>query len=67
MNASDENGVLEGNWSGNYSGGTSPTKWVGSVAILEEYAANKGDPVRYGQCWVFSAVTTTGNYIVYLD
>ena len=34
--------------------------WVGSVAILEEYARNQGQGVKYGQCWVFSGLTTTG-------
>ena len=63
MNAPDDNGVLVGNWSGDYSGGTPPMKWVGSVAILEEYAKNQGTPVQFGQCWVFSGLTTTGNSI----
>ena len=35
--------------------GTSPSKWTGSTKIYEEYAA-KGEPVKYGQCWVFSGV-----------
>lgn len=59
VNAADDNGVLIGNWSGDYTGGTPPMKWVGSVAILEEYEKNNGDPVKFGQCWVFSALTTT--------
>jgi hypothetical protein len=46
--------------SNKYDGGTSPTQWVGSVAILREYAQNKGQSVKFGQCWVFSGVTTTG-------
>jgi len=50
--------VLVGNWSGDYSGGTSPVKWNGSVKILtEHYDTNK--PVQFGQCWVFSGVVTT--------
>jgi transglutaminase 1 len=61
VNSNDENGVLEGRWDGNYSDGTSPSEWTGSVAILEEYMRNGGrTPVKYGQCWVFSAVVTTG-------
>ena len=33
---------------------------IGSVAILEEYMKNGGrTPVKYGQCWVFAAVSTT--------
>lgn len=58
VNSSDDNGVLTGNWSGKYDGGTPPTHWVGSVAILEEYWEKKAS-VKFGQCWVFSGVTTT--------
>ncbi len=59
VNSSDENGVLSGNWSGDYSGGTKPTAWIGSGPILEEYWKTKS-PVQWGQCWVFSALCTTG-------
>ncbi|XP_056301500.1 protein-glutamine gamma-glutamyltransferase K [Danio aesculapii] len=59
INSPDDRGVLEGNWSGNYAGGTSPTAWSGSVEILKQYHREGGTPVRYGQCWVFSGVTTT--------
>ncbi|XP_017573407.1 protein-glutamine gamma-glutamyltransferase K-like [Pygocentrus nattereri] len=59
VNSPDDQGVLEGNWSGNYAGGTSPTAWSGSIDILKQYQKNKGSPVKYGQCWVFSGVTTT--------
>ncbi|NXE19498.1 TGM4 glutamyltransferase, partial [Ardeotis kori] len=58
VNANDDNGVLLGNWSGNYRGGTSPTDWIGSVAILQQYYKTK-KPVFYGQCWVFAGVLTT--------
>lgn len=47
-----------GNWSGAYEDGRSPTFWNGSVKILQEYY-DKGKPVKYGQCWVFSGVLTT--------
>ncbi|XP_076111909.1 hemocyte protein-glutamine gamma-glutamyltransferase-like [Mytilus galloprovincialis] len=57
-NGSDEYGVLEGNWSGDYDGGKSPLHWVGSIAILQEYYKTK-ETVCYGQCWVFSGITTT--------
>ncbi|NXX90894.1 TGM4 glutamyltransferase, partial [Centropus bengalensis] len=58
VNANDDSGVLLGNWSGNYSNGTSPTDWLGSVIILQKYYKTK-KPVLYGQCWVFSGVLTT--------
>lgn len=52
-----DEGVLIGNWSGDYKDGTSPLKWVGSPNILRQW--RKSGPVKYGQCWVFSCVTTT--------
>ncbi|XP_022249455.1 annulin-like [Limulus polyphemus] len=58
VNSPDDNGVLVGNWSGDYGGGQSPTSWGGSVAILQQFFKNK-KPVKYGQCWVFSGVCTT--------
>lgn len=59
VNAQDDFGVLVGNWSGNYSDGVAPTAWSGSVEILRQYHASEGTPVEYGQCWVFSGLTTT--------
>ncbi|KAK2835844.1 hypothetical protein Q5P01_016328 [Channa striata] len=59
VNSPDDQGVLEGNWSGNYSGGTSPTVWSGSVEILKEYHKKGGTPVKYGQCWVFAGIVTS--------
>ncbi|XP_034567276.1 protein-glutamine gamma-glutamyltransferase K-like [Notolabrus celidotus] len=59
VNSRDDNGVLEGNWSGDYSLGTSPTVWSGSVEILHEHYQNKGAAVKYGQCWIFAGVVTT--------
>uniref|UniRef100_A0A669CG47 Protein-glutamine gamma-glutamyltransferase K n=1 Tax=Oreochromis niloticus TaxID=8128 RepID=A0A669CG47_ORENI len=59
VNSPDDQGVLEGNWSGDYSNGTSPTVWSGSVEILKEYHKKNGTPVKYGQCWVFAGVVTT--------
>lgn len=60
INSPNDNGVVVGNWSGDYSAGTSPTVWSGSVEILEEYHKNRGTPVKYGQCWVFAGIVTTG-------
>ncbi|MCI4387780.1 hypothetical protein PGIGA_G00078120 [Pangasianodon gigas] len=59
VNSPDDQGVLAGNWSNNYVGGTAPTAWSGSVNILKQYHRSGGLPVKYGQCWVFSGVTTT--------
>ena len=62
MNANDnDGGVLVGNWSGNYEGGTSPLAWTGSGAILEHYWRRK-KPVLYAQCWVFGGVLTSGRW-----
>ena len=61
VNSPDDNGVLQGRWDGYYKDGTKPSAWTGSVAILEEYMNNGGTrPVKYGQCWVFAGVLTTG-------
>ncbi|XP_054938096.1 protein-glutamine gamma-glutamyltransferase K isoform X2 [Physeter macrocephalus] len=58
VNSLDDNGILIGNWSGEYSRGTNPSAWVGSVEILLSYLRT-GSSVPYGQCWVFAGVTTT--------
>ncbi|RUS86844.1 hypothetical protein EGW08_005381 [Elysia chlorotica] len=52
MNNLGDCGVLEGRWDGEYSDGTRPVSWMGSAPILTEYM-EKGQPVKYGQCWVF--------------
>ncbi|XP_071448771.1 hemocyte protein-glutamine gamma-glutamyltransferase-like [Hetaerina americana] len=59
INSVDDDGLLMGRWHGGYKDGTAPTAWTGSVAILEEYLRGGGRSVRYGQCWVFSALTVT--------
>ncbi|KAM9322053.1 protein-glutamine gamma-glutamyltransferase K [Pholidichthys leucotaenia] len=59
INAQDDFGVLVGSWSGNYSDGVSPAAWSSSVEILRKYHSSNGTPVSYGQCWVFSGITTT--------
>ncbi|XP_069033667.1 coagulation factor XIII A chain-like [Embiotoca jacksoni] len=58
INSQDDNGVLVGNWSDNYSMGMAPTSWTGSVKILLQYA-NTGVPVCFAQCWVFAGVFNT--------
>ncbi|XP_075133589.1 protein-glutamine gamma-glutamyltransferase E-like [Leptodactylus fuscus] len=58
VNSNDnDGGVIMGNWSGNYTGGISPTRWNGSVDILRRW--KKDGPVKYGQCWVYAGVLTT--------
>ena len=52
-NSSEDDGILTGNWSGDYEGGVSPVTWNGSVKIIQQYAETK-TPVKFGQCWVFS-------------
>ncbi|XP_067291170.1 coagulation factor XIII A chain-like [Pseudorasbora parva] len=59
MNAQDDDGVLVGNWSGDYSVGTAPTAWTGSAEILLKYAKDGGVPVCFAQCWVFAGVLNT--------
>ena len=59
LNSIDNNGVLEGNWSGDYTGGRSPTSWIASEQIFSEYMKTK-EPVKYGQCFIYSAIFTTG-------
>ncbi|XP_041125459.1 protein-glutamine gamma-glutamyltransferase 2 isoform X1 [Polyodon spathula] len=59
INANDDKGVLLGRWSGDYSDGTSPTRWTGSVPVLRQWSRSGGERVRYGQCWVFTGVACT--------
>uniref|UniRef100_A0A8B9V7L0 protein-glutamine gamma-glutamyltransferase n=1 Tax=Anas zonorhyncha TaxID=75864 RepID=A0A8B9V7L0_9AVES len=59
VNGNDDQGVVLGNWSGNYEGGKSPSSWTGSGEILQNWKKSGFKPVRYGQCWVFAAVLTT--------
>ncbi|XP_045395802.1 protein-glutamine gamma-glutamyltransferase 5 [Lemur catta] len=59
INSNDDSGVLNGNWSENYTDGVNPAEWTGSVAILKQWRATGCQPVRYGQCWVFAAVMCT--------
>ncbi|XP_077542339.1 annulin-like isoform X2 [Haemaphysalis longicornis] len=58
VNSPNDEGVVEGNWTEKFSGGTAPTGWTGSASILQQFYKTK-KPVKYGQCWVFAGVTTT--------
>lgn len=58
VNSPDDDGAVMGNWSDDFSGGTPPTKWIGSAEILQKFY-KKHKPVKYGQCWVFAGVLTT--------
>jgi probable HAF family extracellular repeat protein len=53
----NDGGVLIGNWSGDFSGGSPPLDWSGSQAIFTLYRAS--GPVRYGQCWVYAGLLTS--------
>uniref|UniRef100_A0A8C7YEA6 Transglutaminase-like domain-containing protein n=1 Tax=Oryzias sinensis TaxID=183150 RepID=A0A8C7YEA6_9TELE len=55
MNSQDDNGVLVGNWSDDFSMGTPPTAWTGSTKILQDYFG-QGIPVCFAQCWVYAGV-----------
>ncbi|XP_051701147.1 protein-glutamine gamma-glutamyltransferase E isoform X1 [Oryctolagus cuniculus] len=59
INSNDDNGVIAGNWSGNYAGGRDPRNWNGSVEILKEWKKSGYKPVRFGQCWVFAGALNT--------
>ncbi|UYV76240.1 F13A1 [Cordylochernes scorpioides] len=59
VNSLDDDGVVIGSWSGQYGDGTAPWLWTGSAAILTQYMKSGGEPVKYGQCWVFAGVCTT--------
>lgn len=63
VNTNDDRGVLVGKWAETveeYGDGTVPWKWASSKKILDQYMSTKEkEPVKYAQCWVFSAVLTT--------
>ncbi|XP_051927310.1 coagulation factor XIII A chain, partial [Hippocampus zosterae] len=58
LDSRDDDGVLVGNWSGDYTYGVAPTAWTGSTEILLTYASSKM-PVCYAQCWVYAAIFNT--------
>ncbi|XP_053677754.1 annulin-like [Anopheles nili] len=58
LNSANGEGVLQGNWTGDYEAGTAPTSWTGSVKILQDFYESF-ETVKYGQCWVYGGVFTT--------
>lgn len=61
VNSVDDQGVLYGNWGNDFTNGVSPTKWAGSVEILQKFNKNL-KPVKYGQCWVFAGVLSSSKF-----
>lgn len=61
INSVDDMGIMVGNWTESFQGGTAPSDWTGSAAILRRFAQNN-QPVCFGQCWVFAGVTATGSF-----
>ncbi|XP_014645617.1 PREDICTED: protein-glutamine gamma-glutamyltransferase E [Ceratotherium simum simum] len=59
INSNDDNGVISGNWSGDYTGGQDPRSWNGSVEILKGWKKSGFRPVQFGQCWVFAGTLNT--------
>ena len=67
VNVEEDDGVLEGRWplDGTFPDGKNPESWSGSAEILARFNPKKL-PVRYGQCWVFAGVLTTGDHLTLL-
>jgi hypothetical protein len=47
---------LAGRWDGEYNDGESPLSWTNSRDILKKWRDGNWQPVKYGQCWVFSGI-----------
>nr|CAD7194805.1 unnamed protein product [Timema douglasi] len=45
VNSPDDNGAVQGNWSDDFGSHTPPTKWIGSMKILQQFYKNK-KPVK---------------------
>ncbi|KAJ8303138.1 hypothetical protein KUTeg_019534 [Tegillarca granosa] len=59
VNSSDgDQGVLQGKWGKPYTGGKKPSEFSKSDDILRDWKKSGYKPVKYAQCWVFSALTT---------
>ncbi|CAI9716228.1 hemocyte protein-glutamine gamma-glutamyltransferase-like isoform X1 [Octopus vulgaris] len=58
INSPENTGVMMRFDSDNCQNGKKPTAWGGSRRILQQFIDTK-EPVKYGQCWVFSGLLTT--------
>lgn len=56
INSENQGGILKGNWGHDFRGGVPPTHWSSSYVILKNWYNSLLCSVKYGQCWVFSAV-----------
>lgn len=54
-------GVLEGRWAATFPGGEKPFFWKSSKQVFEKWMSvgPPYSPVKYGQCWVFSGISTS--------
>ncbi|KAH7984774.1 hypothetical protein HPB52_023893 [Rhipicephalus sanguineus] len=59
INVQDDQGLLTGRWSDDYSTGTSPSVWSSTMPILNKYMESGGNSVKYGQCFVFASALVT--------
>ncbi|XP_071761907.1 protein-glutamine gamma-glutamyltransferase 2 [Centroberyx gerrardi] len=59
VNSNGDRGVLTGRWNEPYSDGVVPSRWTGSVPILQRWSEAGAKSVKYGQCWVFAGVACT--------
>uniref|UniRef100_A0A663E773 protein-glutamine gamma-glutamyltransferase n=1 Tax=Aquila chrysaetos chrysaetos TaxID=223781 RepID=A0A663E773_AQUCH len=51
--------ILLGKWQGSFHSHENPSRWDGSVVILQKWCQDNYKPVQYGQCWVFAGVMCT--------
>ncbi|CAN9498694.1 unnamed protein product [Ophioblennius macclurei] len=59
VNSNGDRGVLSGRWTEPYTDGVAPTRWTGSVPILQQWSRAGHKEVKYGQCWVFAGLACT--------
>eukprot|EP00163_Fabomonas_tropica_P007073 TRINITY_DN1670_c1_g1_i1.p1 TRINITY_DN1670_c1_g1~~TRINITY_DN1670_c1_g1_i1.p1 ORF type:complete len:1432 (-),score=506.63 TRINITY_DN1670_c1_g1_i1:85-4380(-) len=57
--AAFNDGLLWGRWKGSFDDGATPGSWEDTTDIYETYSEAGNKPVKYGQCWVFSAIFNT--------